>query len=221
MTSESDFQTGFDDRPAEGLAVPPWEDRDRYGFINGLYQTVRDVLLLPGRFFARMPTGVGLLQPLFFAIVLGATGAFFDWMWTLVVAPFELMVATDAMEAMKPPVTFGALFILSPLLVTAFLFAIAALTHACLTLVSGNRLGFEATFRVVAYSQAVSILSLLPLCGNVIGSLWGLAIMVIGLYRIHDTDPWRAVVAVLAPTIFCLMSCGGVALVGSGLGVLR
>ena len=42
-----------------------------------------------------------------------------------------------------------------------------------LMLVGGNKLGFEATFRVAAYGEAASILALVPFCGGVIGVLLG------------------------------------------------
>jgi hypothetical protein len=38
----------------------------------------------------------------------------------------------------------------------------------------------------------------------VIGVLWSLFITIVGLYSIHETDPWRAVVAVVAPMAVCL-----------------
>ena len=54
------------------------------------------------------------------------------------------------------------------------LFFEAALLHVCLMLFGGNKLGFEATFRVAAYGQAAGILALVPFCGTPLGILWSL-----------------------------------------------
>ena len=76
-------------------------------------------------------------------------------------------------------------------------------------MVGGNRLGFEATFRVAAYGEATSILALVPFCGTVVGALWALVVTIIGVYSIHETEPWKAVLAVLAPMLLCLAATGG------------
>ena len=56
-----------------GLRPPPWEERERYGLLNALVLTIRLVLLSPGRIFGSMPVGLGLRQPLLFAVVLWLT----------------------------------------------------------------------------------------------------------------------------------------------------
>ena len=83
----------------------------------------------------------------------------------------------------------------------------------------GNKLGFEATFRVAAYGEAAGILALLPFCGIFIGVMWSLFITIVGLFSIHETDPWRAVLAVVAPMFLCLsLFSVGAILVMVGLG---
>ncbi len=196
----------------EGLRLPPWERRERFGFLNGLYLTVKDVLLTPGQFFHRMPSRVGLLQPLFFAVVLGLIASFFGWLWSLAGSSLQLMVAEDMGEIgeiLQGPWWSFVLFLFSPVVVAIGILVKAALIHLLLMLLGGNKLGFEATFRVAAYGEATSILGLIPFCGNVLGMVWGLVVLIIGLYSIHETDPWRAVLAVLAPMLFCLSVVGG------------
>lgn len=195
---------GFGTTGTEGLLLPPWERRERYGFLNGLYLTIKDVLLSPRPFFHRMPTQVGLAQPLFFALVLGVVAAFFGWMWSLAGSSLQMFMAEDLGEIFKGPLYSFVTFLFSPIIVAMLVFIKAGLIHLVLMLVGGNKLGFEATFRVSAYGEAASILALLPFCGGVLGVLWSLIITIVGLYSIHETDPWRAVVAVVAPMALCL-----------------
>lgn len=211
MTDETTGPNGFTEAPEEGLALPPWEERQRYGFLNALYLTIKDVLFAPGPFFARMPSRIGLGQPLLFAVVVGIISAFFSWMWSLTGSSLQMFVAEDLGEVFRGPLAYSAVFMLSPVLVIAGVFVFAGVIHGCLMLVGGNRLGFEATFRVIAYDQAVSILALVPFCGHIIAVFWSVIILIVGLHKIHDTDPWRAVVAVIVPVVIC---CGGPLLLG-------
>lgn len=214
------YDSGLGPDASESLRLPPWERRDRFGFLNGLYLTTKDVLLTPGQFFHRMPSRVGLTQPLLFAVVLGVAAAFFSWMWSLAGSSLQLMVAEDlgdAGEVLKGPWWSFVLFLFSPIVVSIGLLIKAALMHLILMLLGGNKLGFEATFRVAAYGEATSILGLLPFCGNFVGIVWGLIVLIVGLYSIHETDPWRAVLAVLGPMLFCASAITGVVLAVLGL----
>lgn len=205
----SDFQdpSGFGEQPHEGLTLPPWEERQRYGFLNALYLTIKDALLAPAPFFKRMPTRIGIIQPLLFALVVGVIGSFFEWMWSLTGSSLQMFVAEDVSDVLEGPLMFGLLFVLSPAITCVHVFVGAGIIHLCLMLVGGNRLGFEATFRVVAYAMAASLLLIVPVCGSLLFPIWSLVVMVIGLHKIHDIEPWRAIIAVLLPLLLCSLSC--------------
>ena len=138
-----------------------------------------------------------------------SSASFFDWMWTLTGSSLQVLFEDEIAEVMRGPLISAALFILSPVTAAVTLVIAAGLLHLGLIIFGGNRLGFEATFRVAAYAEAASILSILPFCGAFIGTLYGLAVTVVGLYRVHDTDPWRALLAVLLPVLLCFTTCGG------------
>ncbi|MBE0565043.1 MAG: YIP1 family protein [Krumholzibacteria bacterium] len=209
MQNSDGLQDDFGPGSPEELSLPPWEQRETYGFLNGLYLSIKGVLLAPGQFFRRMPTRLGLAQPLFFAVVLGVAAAFFSWMWTLTGSSMQVLLQENLKEAVRAPIYSFFGFLFSPVLVAIGVALKAGIIHLALMVVGGNRLGFEATFRVAAYGEATSILALLPFCGSVIGTLWAVVVTVIGLYSIHATEPWKAVVAVLAPTLLCLAATGG------------
>ena len=83
--------------------------------------------------------------------------------------------------------------------------------HVLLLVVRGNANGFEATFRVMAYSQAAQLWCLIPFVGGPIGWCWRVAIQVIGLKEAHRISYGKVFVALLIPVaLFVVM---GVALV--------
>ncbi len=198
---------GFDDGSGSAtkeLLLPPWERRERFGLLNGLYLTLKDVLFSPNLFFHRMPTRLGLAQPLLFAVVIGAIATFFACIWSLAGSSLQLLVADNLGDSLRGPFWSFILFLFSPIIVSIGVFVKATLIHLILFLLGGNKLGFEATFRVAAYSEAAGILALVPFCGSVLGIVWGVVVVIIGLYSIHETEPWKAVVAVLVPMFVCL-----------------
>ncbi len=203
------YQDHFGSSATEGLELPPWERRERFGFLNALYLTCKDVLLSPGQFFHRMPSQVGLAQPLFFAILLGLLATFFQWMYALMGSSLQIFISDDLSEVMKAPIFSFFNFLFSPITVSVGLFFQAGLAHLMLILLGGNRLGFEATFRVAAYSEATALLLMIPGCGAPLALIWSLVVMVVGLYSIHEIEPWKAVLAILLPTIICLATIGG------------
>lgn len=204
------FSGGYgQDDPAVGLQLPPWERRERFGFLNALYLTIKDVLVAPGRFFQRMPSQVGLAQPLLFAVVLGLVATFFHWMYTLAGSSLQVFFQDNLSEVMKAPLFAFFNFLFSPVLVAVGLLVQAGLSHLMLMILGGNRLGFEATFRVAAYGEATAVLLMVPGCGAFLALVWSLVVMVVGLYSIHEIEPWKAVVAVVLPSIICLATVGG------------
>ncbi len=202
------YDDGFGTGGTEGLLLPPWERRERFGFLNGLYLTIKDVLLAPRQFFHRMPSQVGLLQPLYFAVLLGVLASFLAWMWALAGSSLQMLVADSFEEVVQGPMVAFGFFVSSPFSTAISVLIKAGLLHGVLMLVGGNRLGFEATFRVAAYGEAAGILALVPACGGFIGLIWAIVVTIIGLYSIHETEPWRAVVAVLVVSTVCASMIG-------------
>ena len=73
--------------------------------------------------------------------------------------------------------------------------------HLLLCLVKGNTHGFEATFRVIAYSQAAQVWGIIPVVGSFIGWFWRAVIQVIGLKETHQISYGKIFFAFLIPFI--------------------
>ncbi len=208
MNDQQDSHSEFSHDQNVGLKLPPWEERERFGVLNALYLTIKDVLLAPGHFFHRMPTRSGLVQPLLFAIIVGFASTFISWMYSLVSSSLQIALFGNFPEGNSTLIAFF-IFLFSPVLVALGVFVQAAFIHLFLVVLGGGRLGFEGTFRVTAYAEASALLILIPLCGSWLALVWGLVILIIGLYNVHETQPWKAVLAVLAPMFLCFAVVGG------------
>jgi hypothetical protein len=103
---------------------------------------------------------------------------------------------------------FGGLIasiILAPIGAAIGLFIGAGILHLLVMLIVGSRNGgFEATFRVAAYSSVVNLASWIPFIGW-IASLYGIYLGIIGIREVHTTTTGKAALVVLIPAAVVLL----------------
>jgi hypothetical protein len=215
---------GWTTQPREHAAGTPWDERGRIGFLSALVETTRQVLTGPSAFFRAMPVEGGIGSPLLFGVIVGWLGAVAAGFYQ---ALFHSIVGVSLFEALARlanpgaspsgselsgflegwggfagELVFGGVFVAIGVMVNA------GVLHLALLLLGGAQRGFEATVRVVCFSQAVSILFLVPFCGQLAGAIWALALYVVGLSAAHRIGLGKATGAVLLPLVFLCCCCG-------------
>jgi hypothetical protein len=212
---------------ARPLAAPlgtAWDQRSGMGFFNALVETTRQVLAAPGAFFRSMPTTGGVGSPLLYAVVVGwvglAAASFYQAIFYSVVGSRWAAFGEDRPEVaallgmVQGWAGFVAQLVFGGVGVVIGVFVAAGIVHVMLLLLGGARRDFEATFRVVAFSQATSLLLLVPFCGQIVGGLsgiWTLVLYILGLAQAHEIGHGKAAAAVLLPLLLC---CCCIALFG-------
>jgi hypothetical protein len=191
--------------PEEGSL--PWERRAEVGFLAGLLETIRLLMLEPKRAFGAMSRTGGLGAPLFFYVLVGTVGGlvglFYQSVLQSVEGESEAGGAAWA-EALSSPVAIGGTIMLLPVFLVCMAFVTAGVLHLALILVQGANRPFEATFRVTCFAGgATAILQLLPFFGALLATVWNLVLLVLGLAQVQNIGRGRAVVAVLLPAIVC------------------
>ncbi len=182
--SEEDF--------SEDEKACPWEDREGYGTLNAYFQTATKCLLTPTKFFHDLPLNDGYLNPILFAAMTVPVVA---------VSMYILMALFGGVHIGGLLFfIFGVscLFVGSLIVVPVILAISSGILHLCLHLVGGANEGYQATFRVVAYSWVTNLFGIIPIVGS-LASLWGLVLTVIGLRETHKTTTGSAVLAVAIP----------------------
>jgi hypothetical protein len=204
----------------------PWERRAEIGVGSGLVETTKQVLFAPTAFFREMPVSGGIGAPLGYAVILGYLGvvfqAIYQAVFRVVMGPtFSRFEARDELRNVLPWLEGGAGFVaqllFGPIFVVLGLFIGAGVYHLMLLILGGARRDFEATFRVAAYSQAISVLLILPICGSLIGFVWWLVVVVIGLSEAHGIGRGKAFAAVILPLVLvCCCCCVALGLIIGG-----
>ncbi|MDZ7695492.1 MAG: YIP1 family protein [Deltaproteobacteria bacterium] len=96
---------------------------------------------------------------------------------------------------------FLFLMVLVPVGIIVAMFVYSAVLHLFLLMVRGGKNGFEATFRVIAYSQAAQGFSVVPVIGGWIAGIWQFVVQVIGLREIHGVSYLRVIMAFILPVL--------------------
>lgn len=218
----------------------PWERREELGGAVALLRTIGLFAMAPREAFARARSTPGFRAPLFFGIVVGTLaillnilGAFLFGAVVVFDPPPQLdrlieisiggrslewipllatLVTGSILGAAMAVIVFPPIFILM-LVIWSGILHVSLRTVGALR---GSEAGFEATFAVAAYSSLAFLLHLVPAVGDLLATLWVIALHTIGLAVVHQTSRRRALASVLLPWIALV---GGLALV-TGLGPL-
>jgi hypothetical protein len=205
--------------PAPAAAIP-WDRRQELGIVTALVETTKEVLTGPSDFFRRMPVAGGIGSPLLYAVVIGYLGLLLSAVYSAVF----LLVRGAAGAAALGPLSdrpelaafvaalqgWGGIIgqvVFGPIGIVIGVFIWTAIIHLMLLLLDGAGQGFEATFRVLSYSHAASVLAIVPLCGGPIAGLWSLVLWIIGLAQAQRIPAWKAAAAVFLPIVLCCCCC--------------
>lgn len=193
-----DKVTDVNAEPVDEYTSPIQED---YSYFSDLWRVFSGVLFSPTVFF-RGVKDTALKEALIFGILTGSMGFMFSLFWEF------LFLSQDGSYITKlfPQITsindfFMGMIICSPLIVLISALIRALVVNASLSILGGASRGFEGTFKVMLYSNAASVFSLVPYIGGIIVFIWSLAIIVTGIREIHETSNGKAVSALILPVI--------------------
>ena len=180
----------------------PWENRPELGLWQAIYQTFKAVLFSPETLFSTLTFKGGLWEPLAFGIMVGSIATMFSLFFLLLVQSTWLLSFGPTIPGQF---TIGLIFLITiaivPVLWALLIFISSGILHLFLLVVRGGENGYEATFRVVSYSQAAQIWGVIPIVGGCIGWIWQVVVQIIGLREIHETSYSKVIIAVLMPLV--------------------
>lgn len=219
------FQEGTPPPPSGPLRDgPAWEKRTGILDLGALFVTVKDVLTDAPRTFATMNRDNGLGSPLVYLLLLGTMSGWVSMVWgillnqamgaigfgggTLDLSQFGFQ-QNEALMAFLAGTFFQVLYALVlPAIILVIFFIEAGVLHLMLLIVGGARQSFETTARVVAYTTgATALFQMVPFCGGLIGFVWSIVVLILGLAYAHETSTGRSVAAVLLPLALCCLCC--------------
>jgi hypothetical protein len=193
--------------PIDTQPAPAWENPGTMPASKAFFTTFRQVLFEPDPTFARLPINGKIGRATgFYAIIIGFS-LLVSVVLNLLFIPLSKSLAHaddtgfgSAMQTTFLPIAGVIGFVLA----IGLNFVMAGIYHLVLSVLGGARKGYEATYKVVTYSNAATIFSIVPCIGPLVSVLWFLIAGVTGLRRVHETETWKAGLALLAPFLLCL-----------------
>jgi len=171
--------------------VIAWEERARFNIWEGLYKTWIFIILKPIEFFAKVSSYKDKKHPLVFGMSILGISLF----WYLVISLASGIHTTIRKGEFFSGTFFVILFF--PLFYLLFSYLFSGILHGIIYFLQGRK-NFNHTFRIVNYSWAAGIFSILPFMGTFISSVWYFALMIIGIKHLHRLDWPRAVISAAA-----------------------
>ena len=167
--------------------------------------TVQAVVLRPVEFFRGIPRNGDLINPLIFALICYEV--------SVIIGGLLRLIGIGANQGFGG---FIGSIILGPIFAAIGLFVFGGILHLLVMLIVGSRnSGYEATFRVLAYSSVTSLVSWIPFIGW-IASLYGIYLGIVGIRELHNTTTGKAAIVVLIPVaVLILLALALIALVGA------
>ncbi|MCC6159580.1 MAG: YIP1 family protein [Deltaproteobacteria bacterium] len=202
-------------------------------FLPMLLPTLREIVFRPAEFFSRLRVPGPLWPAIVFGVIMAVPGGIvtnlsnmlfqtnlIDTLATLnidIPDEFKSQFTTGAGASTASSIAYSFFYILF-VPVGAFIgfFINGAITHLMLMMLGGANAKMEDTIRVVGYGGATSVAHLVPFLGPLVGYVWNVVVVSIGLSRVHRIPGWKAVAAVLIPFVFCCCSAALIAFVVMG-----
>ncbi len=173
--------------------------------VDSFVTAARNVLLNPRSFFQGIERRGNFVAPLVFALICSAIGGILSG-----IIGFFVTLLREGIGAAFLTLT-GSIF-LTPIFAAIGLFVGAGIWHVLvMLLVRPSNAGFEATFRVAAYSSVIQLitwLAAIPIVGSIVALLagiYGLYIAYFGIQEVHFTTRQRAAAVVAIPVLVAII----------------
>lgn len=190
----------------------PWEQLDKYGFFPGLYHTILRVMFAAPRFFNQIPADGPSMRPVAFFILLGIFQSLMERLWYI--TTFNMLGSSiddpqlhALLGGLAQEFGLGATLMLSPFTLILQLVCVTCAYHFMVRMVQPDKAHFPTMLRVISYSAAPTVVSVVPLLGPTVGSLWFIACTVIGVKHAFKLR-WSRVVLALGPLYILAIAAG-------------
>ncbi|UCE68068.1 MAG: YIP1 family protein [Candidatus Zixiibacteriota bacterium] len=203
-----------------------WEDRENRGFFEALWETWKESVFYPEKFFAKLPFRGGIGNPLLYAVIVGWIGIgvnqLYGLFWTGAwggflsqFAEFEDLIYQTGIQSILSFIQI----IFTPIFIIIGLFIISGIYHLIFLIFGWSKRDFEATFRALAYAEGATVFLIVPFCGWLISLGWAIVLSIIGLKHMQKTTGGKAAFVYFLPLIFCFCCCMGFIIVMLAVGI--
>lgn len=193
------------DAPGPQQSRFPWPPPPGTSPIGALARTWQESIVEPGRFFREMPVPGPVGPAILYYFIIGVAAAGVDLFWRSLFTATGIFrqPAASAFRVGGADSPWSLLlgFLLSPINLLIVLLISFTVIHVTLLILGGARRGAGTTLRVLCFAYGPQLFVVVPFLGHLAAGIWVIVLAVKGLKEAHQTDGWRAVLAVLLPVV--------------------
>jgi hypothetical protein len=192
----------------------PFEETEKYSFLMGLYLSVLMLIKSPKEFYSKMHINKGLKFPIIFVLIMLSVNTFFTGFYIntgLIDSPAKQLkeVVKENPEMIDHDNEFLNTEIENPTILDLFknlllsfvlFYLIVFVWHFSLSFTGVGQNGYEATFRILAYSMVTSLVAVIPFSNPVFNFLvyiWWIFVIYIGITEAHEVTKKLAIKGML------------------------
>jgi len=180
----------------------PWEHPERYGILGSLFQTISRVMFRAPDFFSTIHSQSSTLRPATFYALLGLFQTLCLQIWLSTFDNIDILTNSPGMAEQVSQFSTPMTIIMSPFFSVFQLLLFSAFLYLAIRITNPEQADYNLLLRVIAYAYAPSILSIIPYVGPLVGLIWFVVNIFIGVkYALRLT--WQRTILALSP-IFLL-----------------
>ena len=197
---------GADGMPDDGLSeerresAVPWENPAAHGWFKAFTNTLHGVMFRGPDFFSCLSSGGSLGQGYLFFLIMGYVTIFGSLLWSLALA--ALLPGT--VQGLTDRIALPALLLLAPIALGLMLLFVTGCIRILLLLFAPEKSEFSLIYKVVSYSMAPFVLSIVPFVGPVVGAVWFITALITGCRNALRLSWQLSVFAPLPPAAMLL-----------------
>ena len=212
-------EPGYSPPPGDGKYVA-WENREKVGFFEAIWQTWQESVFNPEKFYSHLPSRGGYGNPLLYAVIILWIATIINQAYNIIFSGFfhglmaRFIPTNESLISIGMQTGMSLLYmIIAPIFIVAGLFIMSGIYHLIFLIFGWSKRDFEATFRAVAYSAGPAIFFIVPFCGSLVGWIWSAVLTVIGLKYMQETTGGKATFVYVLPAIVCCCLIAMIAIV--------
>ena len=210
------FDTGGEAESGARSGVPqgaPWEQPEHYGFLNSFTKTLLGVMFHPREFFGNVRCNMPLIRPALFFVLMTLYEVLCSRIWLMkslremavqVTDPQKLALAENLMNSLD---NVPLALVITPFFALAQVFFIAGIYHLMFRIVQPGKADFATTLRIVCYSSAPYVLTIVPIMGSNIASVWFIVSLFLGC-KYALGIPWTRTLLAMLPLFLLHIALG-------------
>ena len=198
--TDGEPEDGLDEDMAENAI--PWENPAAHGWAKAFMSTLHGVMFRGPAFFSRFSAGGSLGPGYLFFLILGYVTILGSLLWSQALA--ALLPGT--IQGLSNRIALPVLLLLAPIALGLMLLFVTGCIRVILLLFAPEKSVFPLVYRVVSYSMAPFVLSIVPFVGPAVGAAWFIAALITGCRNALKLS-WK--LSVFAPLPPAAMLLGG------------